>query len=83
MELLLNIIEPKKIEIMTKVGIFASARRVCSENDLDIYRYAHSEPHLTRRKKRVLRSVTSAIDSKNVTSAWTYGDSLYGIYKIR
>lgn len=83
MELLIRTIEPRTLQIMQKVGIFACARRVCSETELNIYRYAHSEPLLTSRKKRVLRGVTSRVNADNVTAAWQYGDSLYGLYKIR
>lgn len=51
-------------------------------NELDIYRFAHTESPLTRRKKRVLRSITGLAKHHNVTQAWSYGGRLYGIDPI-
>lgn len=83
MELLIKVIDQRLLNIMDKVGVFASARRVCSIGELNIYRYAHTEPPLTARKKRVLRSLMAQARGENATVAWTYGGSLYGLYKIR
>lgn len=83
MELLLKIIDKRLVSILDKTGVLANARRVCSLNDLDIYRYAHTEQPLTRRKKRVLRSITGRAKHDNVTQAWSYGGRVYGIYSIR
>lgn len=83
MELLLKIIDKRLVSILEKTGVLANARRVCSLNDLDIYRYAHTEKPFTRRKKRVLRSVIGPARHHNVTQAWTYGGRVYGIYPIR
>jgi hypothetical protein len=55
MELLLNVIDPRLVSILTKTGVLPNARRVCSLNELDIYRYAHTEQPFTRRKKRLLQ----------------------------
>jgi hypothetical protein len=83
MEALIGAVDPRLVDLLEKVGVFGSARRVCSVNDLDIYRYAHSEPVFTARKKRTLRSVTARVKSQNITTAWVYGDALYGLYRIR
>ncbi len=82
-ELLLNAIDSRQLSILSKVGLLRHARRVCSEEELSIYRYNHVEGAMTQRKKRVLRSMTTYVNHKNVTTAWAYGGSLYGIYKIR
>lgn len=83
MELLLNVIDVRLVSILEKTGVLPSARRVCSLNDLDIYRFAHTERHFTQRKKRVLRNITARVRNENVTEAWNYGGSVFGIYKIR
>jgi hypothetical protein len=83
MELLLKIIDKRLVSILEKTGVLANARRICSLNDLDIYRYAHIEQPLTRRKKRVLRSISGRAKQENVTQAWSYGGRVFGIYQIR
>lgn len=83
MELMLNVIDVRLVSILKKTGVLPNARRVCSMNDLDIYRFAHSEQPVTRRKKRVLRSITGRARQQNVTQAWTYAGSLFGVYQIR
>ena len=83
MELLVSVIDSRLLTILEKVGVLPCARRVCSTNDLDIYRYAHVEPVFTARKKRVLRTITSYVKKDNITAAWTYGGSVYGCYRIR
>ncbi|MCD0501207.1 Abi family protein [Achromobacter sp. MY14] len=83
METLLNVIDARLPIIMTKVGVLDNARRVCSMNELDIYRYAFREPHLTSKKKRLMRSLTTSSENRNSTTAWNYGGSVYGMYKIR
>ena len=83
MELILKVIDPRLHSVLEKTGVLANARRVCSMNDLDIYRFAHDEAPMTRRKKRILRSVTGRARSTKATQAWTYAGSLYGIYQIR
>lgn len=82
-ESLIGVVDQRLVDLLNKVGVFASARRVCSVNDLDIYRYAHTEPDFTARKKRTLRSVTGRVRHQNVTAAWEYGDAVYGLYRIR
>jgi hypothetical protein len=83
MEALLNVIDVRLVSILTKSGVLSNARRVCSLNELDIYRFAHTEKSMTRRKKRVLRSITGRAKKEDITEAWAYGGSLFGIYKIR
>lgn len=83
MELLLKIIDPRLHKVLEKTGVLANTRRICSINELDIYRFAHIEAPMTRRKKRVLRSVTGRARHQNVTQAWAYAGGLYGIYRIR
>lgn len=83
METLLNVIDVRLVSVLTKTGVLPNARRICSLNELDIYRYAHTEKPMTRRKKRVLRSITGRAGRDNVTQAWSYAGSLFGIYKIR
>lgn len=83
MEELLGVIDSRLPTIMNKVGVLPSARRLCSINELDIYRYAHLEPPLTSKKKRVIRTITAHASALNATVAWSYGGSLYGLYKIR
>lgn len=82
-ELVRKVIDPRLHSVLSKTGVLANARRVCSMNELDIYRFAHTESPLTRCKKRVLRSVTGLAKHHNVTQAWSYGGRLYGIYPIR
>jgi hypothetical protein len=83
METLLKVLDKRLVSILEKTGVLANARRVCSLNDLDIFRYAHTEQPLTRRKKRVLRSITGRAKHENATQAWSYGGRVYGIYPIR
>lgn len=83
MELLIKAIDQRLLNILEKVGVFACARRTCSINELNIYRYAHTEAPLTARKKRILRSLAAQVKAENSTAVWTYGGSLYGLYKIR
>lgn len=80
---LLNAIDTRKVAILDKVGVINHARRICSEDELNIYRDSLAEPHLTSRKKRTLRSLTAKARSENVTVAWTYGIEVYGLYRIR
>jgi len=83
MELLIKVIDQRLLNILGIVGVFTCARRVCSINELNIYRYAYTEAPLTARKKRVLRSLTARVKAENSTAVWTYGGALYGLYKIR
>lgn len=83
MELLLNVIDPRVVDLLNRTGVLPNARRVCTLNELQIYRFAHTEQPFTRRKKRVLRSVIGRARNANVTEAWEYGGALFGIYRIR
>jgi hypothetical protein len=82
-ELLIETIDGLKLLALNKVGIFSFARRVCSEQELTIYRYANKEPSLTIKKKRILRDIVGNVQKNNQTVTWTYDNCLFGIYKIR
>ncbi|UTH75640.1 Abi family protein [Chromobacterium sp. IIBBL 290-4] len=83
MELILSAIDQRLLSLLEKVGIVSQARRVCAMDQLNIYRYAHAEPKLTAKKKRIIRSISSKAKNENSTVAWEYGGSLYGLFKVR
>lgn len=82
-ESLIKAIDSRKTDILDKVGLFAHARRICSENELNIYRYTPTVQKVTRRAKRTLRSITSNTRNKNITVTWQYANEIYGVFKIR
>jgi hypothetical protein len=82
-ELLIEAIDGSKLIALQKVGVFSFARRVCSEQELAIYRYKNKEPSLTVKKKRILRDMTGKVQKNNQTVTWTYNNCLFGMYKIR
>ena len=83
MERLISAIDIRKLDAMSRVGLFYNAKRICSVDHYKIYTYSNVEPSLTSRKKRVLRSLTSSVATNNTTASWTYSNSAYGLYKIR
>lgn len=54
MELLLNVIDPRVVDLLDLTSVFPNAHRVCTFNELQIYRFPHTEQPFTRRKKRLL-----------------------------
>ncbi|WP_323142362.1 hypothetical protein [Massilia phyllosphaerae] len=82
-ELLISTIDPRKAVALDKVGVFSFARKVCSEHELNIYRYQSKEPSMTQKKKRVLRSLCSSASRYNSMVTWSYGSEFYGLYRIR
>lgn len=83
MELLIKTIDKRKLALLEKVGIPAQARRICSVEELSIYRYRAAEPVLTSRKRRFLRSLASAASQRDVTTSWSCDGVVYGLYRIR
>ena len=82
-ELLIETIDGSKLIALQKVGVFSFARRICSEQELTIYRYTNKEPSLTAKKKRILRDMVGNVQKNNQTVTWTYDNCLFGMYKIR
>lgn len=82
-ESLIKAIDTRKTDILDKVGLFAHARRICSENELYIYRYTPINQKITQRTKKTLRSITRETRNKNITVTWQYANEVYGVFKIR
>ena len=82
-EILIKAIDTRKSDILHKVGLFSHARRICSENELSIYRYTPNIQKITQRTKRLLRGITCETRNKNITVTWQYANAIYGVYKIR
>jgi hypothetical protein len=80
-QMLITAIEPRMDEVLTKIGVFDCARRICTVTELDIYRYPVVEPKRSKRMYRIVSVLASVVGA--TTAAWSYRDGLYGIYKIR
>ena len=80
-EKILNVINIKKLEALSKVGIFRHARRICSKQELSIYTYKNYHHTPTIKQKRTIRKILSSVNNESI--AFGYGDSTYSLYKVR
>lgn len=82
-ESLIAIISPEKQLIMSKMGLFSHALRICSVQELRIHNFNHSNCTLTRRQKRNLRGVIPTAGKLNQSQTFEYGSQIYSLHRVR
>ncbi|MCL6381646.1 Abi family protein [Pectobacterium parmentieri] len=82
-EKIIEAIDNRKIAMLHKVGIFDTARRVCSIENLRIYTYQGGTQLLTKKQSRTLRGVYSKCKMDNETIVLEYAETLFFMHKFR
>lgn len=82
-ELIIEALDTNLLTIMRKVGLFDNARRVCSIEELDIYRY--TKPHCALTPEQILVIDQPCRDAKdrNETIIWEHNAAVYGLRALR
>ncbi len=83
MEKLVNAIDQRKLEVLNRIGVFRNARRICSIQELQLYKYNHGDYMGTTKQKRIIRKMLSATSKHEKTSAFEYSSQIFGVYRIR
>lgn len=71
------------LNIMRKVGLFDNARRICSLDELAIYRYKKPFCSMTREQLRAIEAHCWRAKEKNETIIWRNNNTVYGLRTIR
>ncbi|WP_459177543.1 Abi family protein [Ewingella americana] len=71
------------LNIMSKVGLFDNARRTCSVEELDIYRYTRPYCPLTQEQKTLMETHCATANDHNETLIWESRNQVFGLRKIR
>lgn len=82
-ELVIEALDINLLNIMRKVGLFDNARRVCSLNELAIYRYTKPFCSMTPEQMHVIETHCWQAKEKNETIIWRNNDTVYGLRTIR
>ncbi|WP_162303019.1 Abi family protein [Buttiauxella sp. 3AFRM03] len=82
-ERLVNSLDKGLLTILYKVGLFDNARRVCSLDELNIYRYTKPYCTMTDAQHSLLDEYCQIADLKNETVIWEYKNNVFGLNKIR
>jgi len=82
-ELVIEALDINLLNIMRKVGLFDNARRVCSLDELAIYRYTKPFCSMTPEQMHVIETHCWQAKQKNETIIWRNNNTVYGLRTIR
>ncbi|ELW1648673.1 Abi family protein [Enterobacter oligotrophicus] len=82
-ELVIEALDINLLNIMRKVGLFDNARRVCSVEELNIYRYTKPYCALTPEQISVIDQQCRDAKEKNETIIWEHNAAVYGLRALR
>ncbi|WP_375602171.1 Abi family protein [Enterobacter hormaechei] len=82
-ELVLEALDINLLNVMKKVGLFENARRVCSVEELDIYRYIKPYCALSPEQISVIEQPCRAAKERNETIIWEHDRVVYGLRTLR
>lgn len=82
-ERVLEALDINLLNAMRKVGLFENARRVCSVEELNIYRY--TKPYCALSPEQILVMAQPCRDAKerNETIIWEHNSAVYGLRTLR
>lgn len=82
-ELVIEALDINLLNIMRRVGLFDNARRVCSLDELAIYRYTKPYCSMTSEQLYVIEEHCRQAKEKNETIIWRNNNTVYGLRTIR
>lgn len=82
-ELVIEALDINLLNVMKKVGLFENARRVCSVEELDIFRYTKPYCALSPEQISVIEQPCRDAKERNETIIWEHDATVYGLRTVR
>lgn len=82
-ELIIEALDINLLKVMKKVGLFENARRVCSLEELNIYRYTKPFCALSPEQIAVIEQYCHDAKERNETIIWEHDTVVYGLRTLR